>query len=230
VRKFTVRNHQGWAYRKNERDSGRLRTALGEGFIKSGAPDADLEGGLGRREARGDQSEGSLQLFGIERFASWASAVCGRGGETVAGALGDEAPLEMCDRPEHVEDEFSGDGGGVDLLLERSRRALRPRSMIQRGLPSFPYGRSVRHAIAETRRHQYSHSCVEPSLWLRRRLHKPRPVFETRLRCCPSNGIDKATLAARLLGHCRREHARLLFWGQAYLSVADAYLFFEAQR
>jgi hypothetical protein len=33
------------------------------------------------------------------------------------------------------------------------------------------------------------------------------------------------TLAAHLLGHCRREHARPLFWGQAYLSVADAYLF-----
>jgi len=68
------------------------------------------------------QGEGSLQLFGIERFASWASAVSGRGGETVAGALGDEAPLEMCDRPEHVEDEFSGGGGGVDFLVEREAR------------------------------------------------------------------------------------------------------------
>jgi hypothetical protein len=44
----------------------------------------------------------------------------------------------------------------------RSRRALRPRSMIQRGLPRkwFPYGRSVRPAIAQTRWHRYSHSCV----------------------------------------------------------------------
>jgi hypothetical protein len=69
---------------------------------------------------------------------------------------------------------------GLKISSARRRRALRPRSMIQRGLPSFPYGRSVRHAIAQTRRHQYSHSCVEPSLWLRRRFHKPRPVFETR--------------------------------------------------
>jgi len=114
----------------------------------------------------------------------------------------------------------------------RSRRALCPRSMIQRGLPRewSPYGRSVRPAIAQTRWHRYSHSCVEPSLWLRRRFHKPRPGFETHRRRGPSNGIDKATLAARLLGHCRREHARPLFWGQAYLSVADAYLFIEAQR
>src|SRR6202035_3277481 len=89
----------------------------------------------------------------------------------------------------------------------------------------FPYGRSVRPAIAQTRRHRYSHSCVEPSLWLRHRFHKSRPGFETHRRRGPSNGIDKATLAARLLGHCRREHARPLFWGQAYLSVADAYLF-----
>ena len=112
----------------------------------------------------------------------------------------------------------------------RSRRALRPRSMIQRRLPRecLPYGRSVRPAIAQTRRHRYSHSCVEPSLWLRHRFHKPRPGFETHRRRGPSNGIDKATLAARLLGHCRREHARPLFWGQAYLSVAAAYL--EAQR
>ena len=114
----------------------------------------------------------------------------------------------------------------------RSRRALCPRSMIQRGLPRewSPYGRSVRPAIAQTRWHRYSHSCVEQSLWLRRRFHKPRPGFETHRRCGPSNGIDKATLAARLLGHCRREHARPLFWGQAYLSVADAYLFIKARR
>jgi CheY-like chemotaxis protein len=43
----------------------------------------------------------------------------------------------------------------------------------------FPHGRSVRPAIAQTRRHRYSHSCVEPSLWLRCRFHKLRPGFET---------------------------------------------------
>jgi hypothetical protein len=43
----------------------------------------------------------------------------------------------------------------------------------------FPHGRSVRPAIAQTRRHRYLHSCVEPSLWLRRRFHKLRPGFET---------------------------------------------------
>jgi hypothetical protein len=43
----------------------------------------------------------------------------------------------------------------------------------------FPYGRSVRPAIAQTRRHRYSHSCVEPSLRLRRRFHKPCPGFQT---------------------------------------------------
>src|SRR6202048_3687510 len=118
-----------------------------------------------------------------------------------------------------------------NLVLEHSRPLARSRRAPVTRLAHWPlggvqYGRSVRPAIAQTRRHRYSHSCVEPSLWLRRRFHKPRPGFETHRRYGPSNGIDKATLAARLLGHCRREHARLLFWGQAYLSVADAYLFY----
>src|SRR5260370_40816982 len=114
----------------------------------------------------------------------------------------------------------------------RSAVALCPPSMIQRGLPRewSPYGRSGRPAIAQTRWHRYSHSCVEQSLWLRRRFHKPRPGFETHRRRGPSNGIDKATLAARLLAHCTLEHARRLFWGQAYLSVDAAQLFIEAQR
>jgi hypothetical protein len=72
----------------------------------------------------------------------------------------------------HPRNETCGDG------LARSRRALRPRSMIPCGFWSrawFPHGRSVRPAIAQTRRLRYPHSCVEPSLWLRRRFHKPRP-------------------------------------------------------
>jgi hypothetical protein len=44
------------------------------------------------------------------------------------------------------------------------------------------------------------------------------------------NGIDKATLAARLLGHCRREPALPLFWGKRIsLSPMPIYLI-EAQR
>ena len=44
------------------------------------------------------------------------------------------------------------------------------------------------------------------------------------------NGIDKATLAARLLGHCRREPALTLFWGKRIsLSPMPIYLI-EAQR
>src|ERR1700731_2624373 len=88
-----------------------------------------------------------------------------------------------------------------NLVLEQSRPFARSRRAPVTRLAHwprawFPYGRSVRPAIAQTRRLRYSHSCVEPSLWLRRHFHKPRPGFETHLRRSPSNGIDKATLAA----------------------------------
>src|SRR3990172_3225401 len=39
-------------------------------------------------------------------------------GEPGHGALADEIPLELSERPEDVEDQLSGAGGGVDVLVE----------------------------------------------------------------------------------------------------------------
>ena len=40
------------------------------------------------------------------------------GGDTVAGSLGDEAPFELRDRAEDMEDQFAGGRGGVDLFFK----------------------------------------------------------------------------------------------------------------
>ena len=40
------------------------------------------------------------------------------GGDPVLGPLGDQTPLEMGDRPEHVEDKLTGGRLGVDPFLQ----------------------------------------------------------------------------------------------------------------
>ncbi len=46
------------------------------------------------------------------------------GSDAVAGSLGDEAPFELRDRAEDMEDQFAGGGGGVDLFFEGEERDL----------------------------------------------------------------------------------------------------------
>ena len=66
-----------------------------------------------------------------------------------------------------------------------------------RRLPSAsPRGHGVRPAKAQTRRHRYSQSCVEPSLWPPRRFHRPRSAFEMHCGSGPRSSIDKATWCA----------------------------------
>ena len=57
-------------------------------------------------------------IIGIEGLTPGAFAAGAGGGDSVFCSFGDQPPLEMRDRPEHMEDQLAGGRGGVDLLLE----------------------------------------------------------------------------------------------------------------
>ena len=54
----------------------------------------------------------------VERRATRLSAALSRRGDAIAGALGDQPPLEVRDGTEDVEHEFAGGRGGVEALLQ----------------------------------------------------------------------------------------------------------------
>ena len=54
----------------------------------------------------------------VERRATRLSVALSRRGDAIAGALGDQPPLEVRDGTEDVEHEFAGGRGGVEPLLQ----------------------------------------------------------------------------------------------------------------
>lgn len=57
-------------------------------------------------------------------MAPGALAASPSGGDPIPCSLGDQTPLEMRDRSEHVEDQLAGSRVGVDPFLQGSRMSL----------------------------------------------------------------------------------------------------------
>ena len=74
------------------------------------ASKADLLCRVGRRQTGGHELQRGTDLVGVERLASRQFAAHASGGDSVFGSLRDQAPLEMCDRAEHMEHQLAGGG------------------------------------------------------------------------------------------------------------------------
>jgi hypothetical protein len=85
---------------------------------------------LFRRQSRLDEFEPRAHFFRVDRLSAGALTIVAGGTDSVFGALGNEAALEMHDGAEHVKDEFTGgvadagDGSaaGSDALAQTYRR------------------------------------------------------------------------------------------------------------
>ena len=83
-----------------------------------------MSGCPGGRYPIADQGESGAQLFRIELWPAGVPTLRAGGSDAVAGSLGDEAPFELRDRAEDMEDQFAGGRGGVDLFFEGEERDL----------------------------------------------------------------------------------------------------------
>jgi hypothetical protein len=90
--------------------------------VDSRTPEADLAGGRGRRQTGADELQRCLGSLAIQRLPARVLAFGPCRGDAVAGAFGDQPPLEVRDGAEHVEHEFAGGRRSVDLLLKAEQR------------------------------------------------------------------------------------------------------------
>src|SRR3954453_6458958 len=86
--------------------------------VDGGAAETNLTPRFGGRQPRLDEFQGSCDLVRVDRLPARALALGARRRNPVLGALGDQPPLEMGDRPKDVEDQFTSSRTGVDLLLQ----------------------------------------------------------------------------------------------------------------
>ena len=71
-----------------------------------------------------DQGESGAQLFRIELWPTGVPTLRTGGSDAIAGSLGDQAPFELRNRAEDMEDQFAGGRGGVDPFFEGEERDL----------------------------------------------------------------------------------------------------------
>ena len=66
-----------------------------------------MASGVGRRHATADEGHGGPELFLIELWPAGLAPLGAGRGDAIAGPLGDQPPLELSDRPKHVEDQLA---------------------------------------------------------------------------------------------------------------------------
>jgi hypothetical protein len=86
--------------------------------VDRGSPNPELPRGFRGRHPCLDEFDRRLDLGQVKRLPSRQLALGSRSRNAILGSLRDQAPLKMSNGPEHVEDELTGSGRGVDLLFE----------------------------------------------------------------------------------------------------------------